>query len=160
MVRLRKELRWFEYLPLFGKRIIITRELQEQNPLSEILELNGAEIVLLPTIAMHPPDSYQSLDEAIAQLQQFQWVIFTSTNGVRFFMDRLLGSGRGYKSPQRHLIAAIGSGTARTLNSYYIQADLVPDEFSAEGVVSAFTQQNISGVKSAYPQSPENARCA
>ena len=152
VVRMRQELRWFEYLPLFGKRIIITRELQEQNPLSELLEQNGAEIVLLPTIALQPPDSYQSLDEAIAQLQQFQWVIFTSTNGVRFFMDRLLSSGRDIRALSRHLIAAIGSGTARTLSSYYIQADVVPEEFSAEGLVSSFTRQNITGVKVLIPR--------
>jgi uroporphyrinogen III methyltransferase/synthase len=152
VVRMRQELRWFEYLPLFGKRIIITRELQEQNPLSELLEQNGAEIVLLPTIALQPPDSYQSLDEAIAQLQQFQWVIFTSTNGVRFFMDRLLSSGTDIRALSRHLIAAIGSGTARTLSSYYIQADVVPEEFSAEGLVSSFTRQNITGVKVLIPR--------
>jgi uroporphyrinogen III methyltransferase / synthase len=152
VVRLRQELRWFEYLPLFGKRIIITRELQEQNPLSEILEQNGAEIVLLPTIAVLPPDSYQSLDEAIAQLPQFQWVIFTSSNGVRFFMDRMLCSGKDIRALSSHSIAAIGSGTARTLNSFYIQADLIPDEFSAEGVVSSFTQQNITGVKVLIPR--------
>ncbi len=152
VVRMRQALRWFEYLPLFGKRIIITRELQEQNPLSELLEQNGAEIVLLPTIALQPPDSYQSLDEAIAQLQQFQWVIFTSTNGVRFFMDRLLSSGRDIRALSRHFIAAIGSGTARTLSSYYIQADIVPEEFSAEGLVSSFTRQNITGVKVLIPR--------
>jgi len=152
VVKLRRELGWYEYLPLFGRRIIITRELQEQNLLSEILEQNGAEIIQLPTIEVLPPDSYQGLDEAIAKLPQFQWLIFTSSNGVRFFVERLLHSGKDIRALSSHFIAAIGSGTARTLNSYYIKADIVPEEFSAEGVVAAFEKQNISNVRVLIPR--------
>jgi uroporphyrinogen III methyltransferase/synthase len=152
VVRLRHDLKWYEHMPLFGKRFIITRELQERDTLADFLENSGAEVVPMPTIAITRPDSYQDADDAIAQLEQFSWIVFTSSNGVRYFMERLINAGKDIRSLSGRLIAAIGSGTARTLNSYYLQADLVPDEFSAEGVVQTFARRNISGVKILIPR--------
>ena len=155
VVKLRQELRWFETLPLFGRRIIITREYQEEDTLSELLEENGAEIVLFPTISFQPPDSYEEVDRAIAQLSDFQWIIFTSSNGVRYFMDRVWSLGKDVRSLSHLLFAAIGSGTARTLMNQYLKADLIPDEFSAEGVVRAFTQGNITGARILIPRAQQ-----
>jgi len=152
VVQLRQELSWFEVLPLFGRRVIITREAQEEDTLSELLEENGAEIVLFPTISFLPPDSYEEADRAIAQLNGFQWVIFTSSNGVRFFMDRALGLGKDARILSHLSLAAIGSGTARTLMDQYLRADLIPDEFSAEGVVRAFTERSITDARILIPR--------
>ncbi len=152
VVRLRHKLQWFEDMPLFGIRIVITRDAQEHDTLAEILENSGAEVMPLPTIAITQADCYQAADDAIARLDQFTWIVFTSSNGVRYFMERLLHSGKDSRSLSGRLIAAIGSGTARTLNSYYLQADLMPEEFSAEGVVRSFARRNISGVKILIPR--------
>ena len=94
VVKLRQELRWFETMPLFGRRVIITREYQEEDTLSDVLEENGAEIVLFPTISFQPPDSYEEADRALAQLGDFQWIIFTSSNGVRYFYGAGLEPGK------------------------------------------------------------------
>ena len=160
VVKLRQELRWFETLPLFGRRIIITREYQEEDTLSELLEENGAEIVLFPTISFQPPDSYEEVDRAIAQLSDFQWIIFTSSNGVRYFMDRVWSLGKDVRSLSHLLFAAIGSGTARTLMNQYLKADLIPDEFSAEGVVRAFHAREHNRSPDSHPPGPASARCA
>jgi uroporphyrinogen III methyltransferase/synthase len=155
VVTLRDELRWFEKLPLFGRRIAITREFNEEEPLAEILEDNGAEILLFPTIAFQPPDSNEDSDRMLMQMDAFHWIIFTSSNGVRFFMDRLFRLGRDVRALGNHRIAAIGSGTAATLKNYYIQADLVPEEFSAEGVVASFKDRGVTGVRILIPRAQE-----
>jgi len=152
VVKLRQELRWFETMPLFGRRVIITREHQEEDTLSDALEENGAEIVLFPTISFQPPDSYEEADRALAQLEDFQWIIFTSSNGVRFFMERAWSQGKDVRNFSHLHFAAIGSGTEHTLKSQYIRADLVPEEFSAEGVVRAFTERSITGARILIPR--------
>ncbi len=155
VVRLRGEMKWYENLPLFGRTIVITRETREDDPLIEVFEDNGAEIVLLPTITFQPPDSLEAIDRALARLEQFQWIFFTSSNGVRYFIDRLWALGKDLRSLSHNLIAAIGSGTAGTLQKYCIRVDLIPDEFSAEGLVRSCTEKNISGLKILIPRAQD-----
>src|ERR1019366_6253750 len=89
VVRLRAKLDWFERLPLFGKRIVVTRAPEQAGALASRLGALGAGVVELPTIEIRPPADGAPLDRAIAQLDTYDWLIFTSANGVRFFLDRL-----------------------------------------------------------------------
>ena len=89
VVRLREELNWFEVRPLFGRRIVVTRAREQASDFSSLLHDLGASCIEFPTIEIAPPPSWAPLDEALGHLSTYDWVIFTSVNGVRFFMDRL-----------------------------------------------------------------------
>lgn len=137
VVRLREKLHWFEDAPLFGKRILVTRAREQASVLTQRLEAAGAEVVEFPTIQIAPPETWEPLDAAIARLREYQWVIFTSANGVRFFWDRLQHVGRDARDLFGIMVCAIGPATAAALCERGVRADVVPDEFKAEGLVDA-----------------------
>ncbi len=137
VVALREKLRWFEALPLAGKRILVTRAREQASSFGQILEAAGAEVVEFPTITLAPPESWAPLDSAIGRLRQYQWVIFTSANGVRFFRERLQTAGRDARDLSGITVCAIGPATAAALRSLGIRADIVPAEFRAEALVEA-----------------------
>src|SRR5205085_5402534 len=89
VVRLRDKLNWYERLPLFGKRIVVTRAREQADALSSRLHALGADVIEIPTIEILPAADYGPLDRAISGLASYDWLIFTSANGVRFFLDRL-----------------------------------------------------------------------
>src|SRR4029453_14301694 len=93
VVRLRDELAWFEALPLFGKRVVVTRPRRQASDLADRLARLGATPLLLPAVEILPPKDLGPVDAAIARLDQFDWVVFTSANGVQSFFDRLLERG-------------------------------------------------------------------
>lgn len=133
VVKLRKDMRWFDTKPLFGKRIVITRTRQQASSLTEALEELGAECFEVSTIKIvEPSDHYQSLDKGISHLPSFQWLIFTSVNGVHAFFKRLFASGRDVRALGRLKIGCIGKITAKSLESYGIHPDVVPDKYKAE----------------------------
>ena len=101
VVSLRDRFNWFEKLPLFGQRIVVTRDRRQAHELAEPLEELGAEVILVPAIEICPPSDTEPLDQAIARLRTYDWLIFTSVNGVRFFMERLDASPRRSAGPQR-----------------------------------------------------------
>ncbi|HSD50251.1 MAG TPA: uroporphyrinogen-III C-methyltransferase [Candidatus Methylomirabilis sp.] len=137
VVALRDKLRWFEAMPLAGKRILITRTREQASTFAAVLEAAGAEVVEFPTITIVPPESWAPLDAAIGRLREYQWVIFTSSNGVRFFRERLQHAGRDVRDLHGITVCAIGPATAAALAAVGVQADLVPTEFKAEGLVEA-----------------------
>ncbi|MFI5339619.1 MAG: uroporphyrinogen-III C-methyltransferase, partial [Candidatus Methylomirabilales bacterium] len=137
VVALREKLRWFEALPLAGKRILITRAREQASSFAQVLEAAGAEVVEFPTITLAPPESWAPLDAAIGRLRQYQWVIFTSANGVRFFWERLQKTDRDVRDLSGVTVCAIGPATAAALRSLGIRADIVPAEFKAEALVEA-----------------------
>ena len=137
VVALREKLRWFEALPLAGKRILITRAREQASSFARILEAAGAEVVEFPTISFAPPENWAPLDAAIGRLRQYQWVIFTSANGVRFFWERLQQAHRDARDFFGILVCAIGPATAAALQSVGIRADIIPSEFKAEALVEA-----------------------
>jgi len=137
VVALREKLRWFEALPLAGKRILITRAREQASSFAQVLEAAGAEVVEFPTITFAPPESWVPLDTAIRRLRQYQLVIFTSSNGVRFFWDRLQKAGRDVRDLFGVTVCAIGPATAAALQSLGVRADIVPQEFKAEALVEA-----------------------
>jgi len=152
VVRLRERLEWFERRPLFGKRILITRAREQAGIFAELLEARGAEVVQLPLISFSPPDTWKPLDQAIERLEAYQWVIFTSANGVEAFFLRL----RALREDARRLgtakVCAIGPATAEALENHSIIPDLVPAAFRAEGIIEAFEQHDLHGARILLPR--------
>jgi uroporphyrinogen III methyltransferase/synthase len=133
----RDQLAWYERLPLFGKRIVITRPEGEGPQSAAILEAMGAEVLLAPTVEIRPISDPGPLDAAIGRLEDFDWLVFTSANGVRFFLRRLEELGRDLRALGRVRLAAIGPTTAEALAGYHLRADLVPDSYRSEALAAA-----------------------
>jgi len=133
---LREHLRWFDERPLFGKRIVVTRSLEQAGELIEMLEERGAEAIPAPSIRIAPPEDADALGRACDEASTFDWIVFTSGNGVEYFMERLLATSdvRELKGVR---ICTIGPSTASRLARYGIRVDLTPAEFRAEAVVDA-----------------------
>lgn len=138
VVKLRDKLRWFDRpatRPLFGKRILVTRARAQASALTEKLTALGAACIEAPVIRIAPPaDGYAALDGAIAELNAYQWLIFTSVNGVEHFFARLHAAGKDTRALGYARVAAIGAATSAALRAFGIRADLVPPEFRAEAV--------------------------
>jgi uroporphyrinogen III methyltransferase/synthase len=133
---LREHLRWFDDRPLFGRRIVVTRSREQAGELVEMLEERGAEAILAPTIRIAPPEDMTALDRACEEAGAFNWIVFTSTNAVDAFMQRLLADGdvRDLKGVR---LCAIGPSTAQELARYGLRVDLTPDEARSEAVIEA-----------------------
>src|SRR5882762_10313055 len=144
VVRLRDKLDWFEKLPLFGRRIVITRAREQAGTLALRLRALGADAVELPSIEIRPAADYTALDGAIANLETYDWLIFTSANGVRFFLDRLDGSPHDLRAI-RGRIAAIGPATRAALEALHLKVDRIGTEFVAESLLDALSSENMSG---------------
>lgn len=138
VVELRHDLNWFETRPLFGKRILVTRARNQASDFLAALSALGAECIEFPTIEIVPPLSWEELDRAIAVLQDYQWLLFTSVNGVKFFFERLEFLGQDVRNLKGIKIGTIGPKTAQAVQERGIRPDLVPDEYRAEAVVEAF----------------------
>lgn len=136
-VRLRERIAWFESRPLFGKRIGVTRPAaQADATIARLLEL-GAQPVLLPTIEIRPPDDWAAVDQTLGRLHEFDWLVFTSVNGVAGLFDRLWKTGGDMRRLAALRIAAIGPGTAEALARYHLRADVVPDTYRSEALAEA-----------------------
>ena len=135
-VQVRDQARWFEDRPLFGRVIGITRpEDQADDAAHRAYEL-GALPILLPTIEIAPPADWSAVDDVLTRLDQFDWIVWTSANGVRGLLDRLWQTGGDIRRLSRAKLACIGPATAAVLESYSLRADLVPSEFRAEALAS------------------------
>jgi uroporphyrinogen III methyltransferase / synthase len=152
VVSLRERLGWFERKPLFGRRIVVTRPRAQAAAFADLLEAAGAEVIPLPTIETVPPTSLGALDDAIRRAAEFDWVVFTSANGVRVFFDRLQSVGADVRDWHRARFAAIGPQTAKALQAFCVRVDTVPDEFRAEGVVAALAQAGVAGTRMLLPR--------
>lgn len=141
VVRLRERLAWFEARPLLGRRIVVTRPREQSAELIARLERLGAETIEAPAIAIEPIDPPEALDRALGELATFDWIVFTSRNGVRLFFARLLASGRDLRSLGRARLAAIGAATARELGERGFRPDLVPDEYVAESLAARLAER-------------------
>ena len=136
VVGLRQHLRWFDERPLFGKRIVVTRSMEQAGELIEMLEERGAEAIPAASIRIAPPADTDALQRACAEAGTYDWIVFTSGNAVDYFMDCLLAISdvRELKGVR---ICTIGPSTASRLARYGIRVDLTPAEFRAEAVVDA-----------------------
>jgi uroporphyrinogen III methyltransferase/synthase len=132
-------------LPLFGKRIAITRSREQASVLHEKLAALGAEVIEVPTIEIRPPDSWEPLDSAIRRLAEFQYLLLTSANGVRSFLARLAASGRDVRALSGLTIGAIGPATAAEFERASVRVDLLPTEYVAEGLLAALSDRDLRG---------------
>lgn len=137
VVSWRERLDWFERLPLFGQRVLVTRPAAEAERAAADLEALGAEALVAPTVEILPLIETGPLDAAIARLDAFDWLVFTSGNGVRLFLDRLDGLGRDLRALGHLKLAAIGPATAEALARARLRADLVPPAFRSEDLAAA-----------------------
>ncbi|MBM3810084.1 MAG: uroporphyrinogen-III C-methyltransferase [Acidimicrobiia bacterium] len=151
VVRLRQKLNWFERLPLFGQRIVITRAAGQAGELASRLASLGADAVEFSTIDIRPAPDYAALDAAIARLDSYDWLLFTSANGVRFFLERLRHSPRDLRSLPAKL-CAIGPATRAALELLHLKVDLMPEQYVAESVVAALAKQQIGGKRILLPR--------
>jgi uroporphyrinogen III methyltransferase/synthase len=147
VVGLRDKLRWYDNRPLFGKRILVTRASQQAGDLSQALAELGAEPVELPAIEIKPRVDRKTLRDTLARLDasEYDWLVFTSANGVGIFFDHLHQAGRDARALGRAQVCAIGPGTAEELAWHGIAADLLPERFVAEGVIDALSKRDIMG---------------
>jgi uroporphyrinogen III methyltransferase/synthase len=155
VVQLRDKLNWFEKKPLFGKKILVTRARDQASAFSELLEGYGAQVIQSPTIEIHPPSNWSGIDTAIEKLESYDWIIFTSANGVDYFWQRLTFAGKDARVFKGLKVAAIGPPTAQALNNHGIMPDLIPDEYKAEGVVQALAADDLGGVRFLIPRAAE-----
>ncbi|QEH33216.1 Uroporphyrinogen-III C-methyltransferase [Aquisphaera giovannonii] len=139
----REAIAWFESLPLSGQRIVVTRPEGDAARSAAMLEAMGAEALIAPTIEVGPMPEGETgpLDAAISRLAEYDWLVFTSANGVRFFLDRLLAHGRDLRALGSLSLAAIGPATAAALESYHLRADLIPAEFRSEALAQALAER-------------------
>ncbi|MCP9455394.1 MAG: uroporphyrinogen-III C-methyltransferase [Nitrospira sp.] len=152
VVRLRSQLNWFETKPLFGKRILITRAQEQASELAEWLVSYGAEPVEAPTIQILPPEDWSPVDRAIRSLSCYDWVIFTSVNGVIQFMTRVWNCGFDARCLAGRQICCIGPRTAHELEKFGVKADVIPTEYQAEGILEALKESNVQSVRVLIPR--------
>ncbi len=157
VVSLREKMQWFETRPLFGRRIVVTRARKQASDLVEKLSQLGAACVEMPVIEIQPARDLFLLDDAIKEIRQYDWLVFTSVNGVDAFFDRLHFLGFDTRVLGRLKTAAIGPATARQMQKNGLNADIVPESYRAESVVEAFADQNVAGQKILLPRA-EGAR--
>lgn len=146
VVKERKKINWFEKRPLFGKRIVVTRTREQAGELSKALRDLGADVIELPTIRIEGPPDRLEFAELVTHVHEYDWLVFTSPNGVERFFDAFYatyGDARCLGNPK---IAAIGNGTAQKIREYRFNVDLIPERFVAEGLIDAFKKEDIENL--------------
>jgi uroporphyrinogen-III synthase len=130
--------------PLAGRRIVVTRAQRQSGGLRERLEQQGAEVLLLPTIEIAPPESYEPLDEGLREAKRFAWLVITSTNAVRVISERLAVLGFSAESLAHLHCAAVGPSTAEALRALGLKVDVVPERYVGKALADALMDQ-VSG---------------
>lgn len=138
--------------PLQGCRILVTRAAEQAAGFSRQLQQRGAVVVECPTIQLVPPEAWSAVDAAIQALSGFDWLILTSANGVRFFFGRLQELGLAPAVLQSCKVCAVGPKTAEALTQLGITPDLIPEQFTGEGVVAAFHGHDLQGRRVLFPK--------
>jgi uroporphyrinogen III methyltransferase/synthase len=147
VVALADTLKWWENRPLWGKTVVVTRSRDQASRLVDLLNAAGARCLEVPTIEIVPPADFAPLDAALAHLARYDWVIFTSANGVRAFMDRLFQKGLDVRALGRARLAVIGPATAQALRDFSLVAEVVPDTFQAEGLLEVLEPKLLGGTR-------------
>ena len=141
VVSLREKLNWFETRPLFGKRIVVTRTRKQASALSDRLRDLGADVIELPTIRIEPPKELLEFGELVRDAHTYDWLIFTSPNGVEAFFEMFYKIFKDAREIGGVRIAAIGPATAAKVREYHLTVDLLPEEYVAESVIAAFKKE-------------------
>jgi uroporphyrinogen III methyltransferase/synthase len=145
VVNLKPTLDWFEKRPLFGRRIVVTRAREQASSFADRLAGAGAEVIEFPTIETVKPQSWESLDRELARLDTYDWIIFTSVNGVKYFVDRLKETGSDIRALKGVKIQAIGPKTAEAIENMGVRVDAVPSEYRAEAIVASLGAEGVTG---------------
>ena len=157
VVRMRSDLAWFERRPLFGRSIVVTRARHQAETFIEALEALGAGVIHVPCIDVRFSAAATGLEDALRHLTHYEWVIFTSVNGVRAFLEGLAAIGGDTRQLGHARLAAIGSETARALAEAHLRADVVPNEFRAESLAATLGPEAVKGKRVLLPRAA-NAR--
>jgi uroporphyrinogen III methyltransferase/synthase len=152
VVNLRKNINWFESKPLFGKTVLVTRARPQSRIFAELLEEEGGQVIEFPTIDVVPIRTWNRIDKAVEKLGHYNWLIFTSVNGVNFFFQRLRRKKTDVRELKGIRIAAIGEQTENEINKMGINVDLIPEEFRAEGLIKLFERIDIKGSRILIPR--------
>jgi uroporphyrinogen III methyltransferase / synthase len=144
-------------LPLAGKTILVTRSLGQSSQFSHRLTASGATVIEMPTLEIGPPSSWEALDNAIAYLSDFNWLILTSTNAIDYFFERLTSQGKDVRALAGVKIAVVGEKTAQHLKQRCIQPDFIPPNFVADSLVENFPDE-LSGKKVLFPRVESGGR--
>jgi uroporphyrinogen III methyltransferase / synthase len=148
VVKLRDRLNWFERRPLFGQRIVVTRAREQAGQFSQRLREQGADVLEVPTIKLEPPTRRQDLVDALLALNSYDWLVFTSPNGVSKFFEYFFRRFHDMRDLGGARIAAVGPVTASKLKELHLQVDLMPDEALASEIAKAFAKfESIENLK-------------
>ncbi len=151
VVNLRDRLRWYDNRPLFGKRVLVTRARHQTSVLSRLLAERGAEPVELPAIDIHPVSDTGELDRAVRDMN-YDWILFTSVNGVAAFWECLNRAGKDSRALGGVQVGAIGPATAGALTAKGIVPDYVPETYTTQGVLAGLAERNIAGRRFLLPR--------
>lgn len=152
VVGFRDHLRWFDERPLFGKRVLVTRPREQAAELCDALAALGAEAIEAPMIRIVAPEESAPLEDAVNSAGEFDWIIFTSGNAVKAFMDTLFAGDRDVRSLKGPKLCAVGSATAEKLTAFGIKVDLVPQDFRGDALVAAMAAgEPLKGARVLFP---------
>ena len=152
VVNLRDTINWYEKRPLFSKRVVVTRTRDQASELVTLLENYGAECLEFPTISLEPVPSYEILDRALVEIETYDWLLFTSINAVDYFFNRLFELGKDVRDLKGPKIAAVGRVTAEALAGRGIRADLLPEEFTGDGLAETLVKTGVNGLRILIPR--------
>jgi len=141
--------------PLEGRTIVVTRARAQAQRFVQLLEAAGARVLQAPTIVIEPPASWEPLDAALAALESFTWVIFTSVNGVAMVDRRLAARGLPWAALARKRVAAIGPATADALAEHSVRVEVIPTEYRAEALVDRLRRVVAPGDQVLLPRAKE-----
>ncbi len=148
VVKLRGKLNWFENRPLFGQRIVVTRRSEQAGSFAQRLTELGADVLEVPTIKITTPIQKDAIVDCLLELNSYDWLVFTSANGVTAFFDIFFRRFQDLRDVGGARIAAVGPATAAKLRELHLQVDLQPEEFTAKKIAEAFKKyQDIENVK-------------
>ncbi|MBI3323258.1 MAG: uroporphyrinogen-III C-methyltransferase, partial [Candidatus Omnitrophica bacterium] len=157
VVRLRRRLNWFERKPLFGRRIVVTRPTDRAREFAGLLESLGAEVIALPAIELGPVQANGAFHQALGRIEQFDWVFFTSPEGIHWFRRMLRPERKDLRVLHGRRIGAIGPKTAASIQELGLHVDFVPATFSQEGMLGGLSRRRLAG-KRALILSAEESR--
>ena len=143
IVGLRSQISWYEHRPLHGRRIVVTRSQRQSGQLIELLSDSGAEVLSYPAIKFEAMT--EAFDAVLSNFSRFDWVVFTSVNGVDYFLDQLLARGADLRLLSHLKIACVGPATEAGLLRRGLRADVVPKKFVAEGLLDALASYELAG---------------
>jgi uroporphyrinogen III methyltransferase/synthase len=136
---------------LTGKTVLVTRAAGQSSQFSELLQQQGANVIEMPALVIGPPASWEALDNAIAHLSDFDWLILTSSNAIDYFFERLLAQGKDARALGGVKIAVVGKKTATSLKARGLQPDFIPPDFVADSLIEHFPEP-LEGKKLLFPR--------